>query len=150
MGMKQSPKGEALTKGREGLRLKAYNDNPKNPQKGKWTIGWGHTRGVVEGMECTEAQAEVWYRQDMSVAEHDVQLYVTVPLTQGQFDALVDWTFNLGGENLRSSSMLRFLNNKDFSQALQELRRWDHMGKVVVEGLTARRQEEINLWKGVV
>lgn len=143
MGMKQSPKGRKLTQAREGLRLVAYRDGG-----GVWTLGYGHTKGVKEGMTCTEAQAEAWYDSDITEAEHEVDLYVTAPLTQNQFDALVDWTFNLGGMNLRSSTMLKRINNKDWDKVTMEMLRWDHDNGKVVKGLTERRQEEVKLWKG--
>lgn len=143
MGMKQSAKGRGLTQAREGLRLEAYKDGG-----GVWTIGYGHTRGVKSGQTCTAEQAEAWYLSDVQSAEHDVELYVTVPLNQGQFDALVDWTFNLGGERLRKSTMLRRINDKDFDAALKEMLRWKYDNGVEVKGLLLRRQEEVKLWKG--
>lgn len=143
MGMKQSANGRKLTQEREGLRLEAYKDGG-----GVWTIGYGHTQGVKSGQTCTAEQAEAWYLSDVQSAEHDVELYVTVPLNQGQFDALVDWTFNLGGERLRKSTMLRRINDKDFDAALKEMLRWKYDNGVEVAGLLARRQEEVKLWKG--
>lgn len=143
MGMKQSAKGRELTKAREGLRLTAYKDGG-----GVWTIGYGHTRGVVPGQTCTQEQADAWYLEDIESAEHDVELYVTAPLNQGQFDALVDWTFNLGGNALRKSTMLRRVNDKDFDAALREMLRWKYDNGVEVKGLRLRREEEVKLWKG--
>ena len=86
--MKTSPKGIALIKEFEGLRLKAY----KCPG-GVWTIGYGHTAGVKSGMVITEAQAEEYLKADLIVFERYLN-GLGLALNQNQFDALVSFIYN--------------------------------------------------------
>ena len=135
--LEYSKAGEVLTEEFEGIKLAAYQD-----QRGVWTIGYGHTSGVSEGMTCTADQASDWLLLDLRIAEHEVKAVVTVPLTQGEFDALVDFTFNLGVGNLRSSTMLRLLNVGDYAGAADEFQKWDMCGGWHVAGLLRRRLAE--------
>lgn len=146
-GMHMGTKGMALLKGSETCKLVAYPD-PGTGGK-PWTIGWGHTgANVVKGMTCTQEEADAWLQRDLWSAEHDVQLFVQVPLTQDQFDALVDWTYNLGGNNLRTSTMLRKLNARDYASVPEEMIRWNQANGKVLKGLAKRREAEAKLWKG--
>jgi lysozyme len=67
---------------------------------------------------------------------------VNVPLTQGQFDALVDFVYNLGVGNFESSTLLRDLNAGDMDAAANEFDKWDHVSGQVVAGLLRRREAE--------
>jgi lysozyme len=129
--------GQALTEQFEGCSLTAYQDSG-----GVWTIGFGHTAGVTEGMTCTQAQAEAWLLEDIQWAVSTVQNRVLVPLTQGEFDALVDFVFNVGSGNFASSTMLRMLNAGNFAGAADQFARWDLAGGQVVAGLLRRRIAE--------
>ena len=135
--MQYSKLGLALTERFEGCRLEAYQDSV-----GVWTIGYGHTRGVQQGMTCTQEQAEEWLLQDSLQAQDAVNDLVTVLLTQPEFDALVDFTFNLGAGALAESTMLRLLNAGDFAGAASQFELWDHAGGKVVAGLLRRRLAE--------
>ncbi len=73
---------------------------------------------------------------------------VIVELNEGQFDALVAWTFNLGVGNLRSSTMLKKLNESDYSSVPFEMRRWNKAGGKTLDGLIRRRQAESLLFEG--
>jgi lysozyme len=88
----------------------------------------------------TKEQATDLLRGDVADAVRAVNLYVRVPITQGQFDALVGFTYNLGGGTLRGSTLLRMLNSGDAAGAADQFARWDHAGGVVVDGLTIRRE----------
>src|SRR5690606_20728399 len=109
-----SKQGLELIKQFEGLRLKAY----KCPS-GIWTIGYGHTKGVYPGMTITEELADKFLVDDIWYFERDVESLVKVPLTQGQFDALVSFAFNVGSdiddddiaEGLGDSTLLKKLNS---------------------------------------
>lgn len=140
--MNIGPAGIALIKSFEGLRLKAYQD-----QVGVWTIGYGSTKGVTEGMTITEAQAEALLVADLADAEHCVNSAVTVPLTQKEYDALVSWVFNLGCGTLRKSSVLRLLNDSDYDGAAQAMKLYNKAGGQVVAGLERRRTAEVNLFE---
>jgi lysozyme len=136
--------GLALTKQFEGCELTAYQD-----QVGVWTIGYGHTgAGVVSGLTITQDQAEALLISDIAGAASFVNRVVTVPLKQNQFDALVDFAFNLGRANLGSSTLLRELNASNFDGAAAQFLVWNHAGGKVVAGLTRRRQAEVAIFQG--
>ena len=102
-------KAKALIREFEGLRLEAY----KCPA-GVLTIGYGHTSGVKEGMSITEAEAEQLLDADVESAAAQVKSAVKVELNANQLDALIDFVFNLGIGNLRSSTLLKKLNARDY------------------------------------
>jgi lysozyme len=139
--MVYSPNGRAMTEQFEGLRLTSYQDSV-----GVWTIGYGHTSGVAAGMTCTQEQADAWLAQDVEGAAYVVNSVVTAPLNQNQFDALVDFVFNLGSGNFQSSTLLKYLNQGDYQDASGQFPLWNHAGGVVVAGLTARRLAEQKLF----
>lgn len=141
-GLTYSAKGLALTEQFEGCRLTAYQD-----QVGVWTIGYGHTGpGVKPGMTIIDAQAQALLAQDVEGAAACVNNVVTVKLTQDEFDALVDFVFNLGAGAFSGSTMLRKLNAGDFTGAAAQFDLWDRAGGAVVAGLLRRRQEEADLF----
>ena len=135
--MNYSKGGEQVTKQFEGCKLTAYQD-----QVGVWTIGYGHTRGVTSGMTCTQEQAESWLQEDIQWAVDAVNSNVVVALTQGEFDALVDFVFNLGVGNFKQSDLLRLLNMGDYTAAAAQFPRWDIAGGNAVAGLLRRRLAE--------
>lgn len=139
--MKYSKQGLALTESFEGCRLVAYRDSV-----GVWTLGYGHTKGVVEGMTCTQEQAEQFLLADVADAEAAVNRLVHIALSQEEFDALVDFTFNLGTGNLASSTLLKKLNARDIQGAIDEFVKWDRAGGVEVAGLLRRRKAEAALF----
>jgi lysozyme len=136
--MKTSPQGLAMLQSFEGCKLSAYRDG-----RGVWTIGYGHTRGVAEGLTCLQAQADAWLAEDIAPAEQGVTRLVQVPLVQGQFDALASFAFNCGVAALAASTLLRKLNAHDYRGAADEFPRWVHDAPGNVEpGLVARRAKE--------
>lgn len=133
----------ALTEQFEGCQLTAYQD-----VAGVWTIGYGHTGpDVSPGLTITQDQAAQLLQQDVASAAACVNQAVTVALNQDEFDALVDFVFNLGQGAFRSSTMLRDLNAGDFAGAAGEFDKWDHAGGKVVAGLLRRRQAEEALFQ---
>ena len=143
--MKTSDVGISLIKSHEGLRLEAYPDPAHGWKVG--TIGFGHTSAagspkVTRGMKITEAGATEILRADLGKFEGYVSKAVTVPLTQWQFDALVSFTFNLGPGNLRSSTLLRKLNARDYDGAADEFLKWTKAGGRILPGLVKRRAAE--------
>ena len=138
-----SQNGLSLTKKFEGIRLTAYQD-----QGGVWTIGYGHTGSDVQaGLTITDDQASDLLMKDTAKAVAAVNRLVSVPLTQNQFDALVDFVFNVGAGNFETSTLLRNVNASDFAGAAAEFQKWDHVHGVVVPGLLRRRQAEANLFQ---
>lgn len=143
MAFTYSNNGLALTKRFEGCRLTAYKDSV-----GVLTIGYGSTGAhVTTGMALTQAQADTLLLRDIARFETGVNKLVTFShLTQNQFDALVDFAFNLGLGNLASSTLLKCVNAGNLSQAADEFLRWDKAGGKVFAGLTRRRQAERSLF----
>lgn len=113
---------------------------------GKWTIGYGVTKGVRSGMKITKEEAELRLLEEIREHADIVKQYVTVPLTQGQFDALVSFVFNLGGGNFRSSTLLKKLNKGLYDDVPEQIMRWNKArvdGKLTpLKGLTRRRAAE--------
>jgi lysozyme len=141
--MQLSAEGLNLIKKSEGFRDRAYRDVAGFP-----TIGYGHliepTESFPDGIAASQAAAIL--ADDVRDAEQAVARLVKVALTQGQFDALVDFCFNLGAGRLAGSTLLRELNAGHYDAAALQLLAWDHAGGVVNAGLKARRQAEFELW----
>lgn len=141
--MKFSDAGLALLKKSEGFRDHVYKDIA-----GFATIGYGHRLEPGESFAngITAEQGCELLQVDVSHAETSVSRLVKVPLTQGQFDALVDFVFNLGAGRLAGSTLLVDLNAKKYDAAAWQLLCWDHAGHVEVKALKARREAEVELW----
>jgi len=141
--MNLSAKGLKLLKDSEGFRDRVYAD-----VVGVRTIGYGHRikpgEDFLGGINLTRGEALL--AEDVAAAEAAVAHLVRVPLTQGQFDALVDFVFNLGMGRLASSTLLEYLNAGKYNPAAWQLLAWDHAGHVEVAALKARREAEFNLW----
>ena len=139
--MKTSPKGIALIKEFEGLRLKAY----KCPG-GVWTIGYGHTAGVKPGMVITEAQAEEYLKADLIAFERYLN-GLGLALNQNQFDALVSFIYNVGTGNFSNSTLLRKVRaNPQENSIMDEFLRWVYSKGRVLPGLQRRRLAEMKLY----
>ena len=141
--MKISKEGIALIKKFEGLELTAYQDSV-----GIWTIGWGHTKDVFEGMEISKEEAEAFLEIELEEFESYVEDLVNVELEQCQFDALECWTYNLGPTNLASSTMLKVLNKGMYEEVPYQMKRWNKAGGEVLNGLVRRREAEALLFQG--
>lgn len=134
---------EQLTERFESLRLTAYQD-----VKGVWTIGYGHTGPeTVAGVVWTKELAEAVLLADTQRAVDCVNRSVFVPITQGEFDALVDFTFNVGCSAFEKSTMLKLINGYAFQAAAKEFERWVYAGGQVVAGLLRRRLAEEAVFK---
>lgn len=133
-----SREGLRLTELFEGDVLTAYQD-----QRGIWTIGYGHTAGVHPGQTITQQEAEALLAADIESAVRIVNETVTVKLTQQQFDALVDFAFNVGAGSFRRSTLLKEINSGHFPEAAAQFNLWDHCGGVVNAGLLRRRRAEV-------
>ena len=139
--MKLGEKGTEILKYFEGCKLTAYQDSV-----GVWTIGYGHTKGVYNGMTITQEEAEQMLLTELEEYEGYIEDMVTVPLTQNQFDALVVWIYNLGPTNFRNSTLLKELNAGNYNAAGQEITRWNKAGGKVLAGLVKRREAEAELF----
>lgn len=145
---------QQIIKDAESLRLKAYTCPAGVP-----TIGWGHTKTVCKfdvetGRTITQAEAQLLFLQDIADAQRAVDLYVTVPLTDWQYGALVSLAFNIGSGNFRTSTLLKLLNLKEYTAASEQFARWNKGrdpgtgATVVLGGLVKRRERERILFCG--
>ena len=139
--MKLGERGTEILKYFEGCKLTAYQDSV-----GVWTIGYGHTKGVFDGMTITQEEAEQMLLTELEEYEGYIEDMVTVPLTQNQFDALVVWIYNLGPTNFKNSTLLKELNAGNYNAAGQEITRWNKAGGKVLAGLVKRREAEAQLF----
>ena len=122
-------------------QLTAYKPVPTDP----WTIGWGTTRNVVEGMTITPEQADQLLAEDIARTEADLNVMLRgCKLTQGQWDAIVDLGYNVGARRLPSIApkFWKALWSGDKQTAVVELADINKAGGVVLEGLTRRRHAE--------
>ena len=142
MMMVYSKRGLDLTEKFEGFRPQAYLDSVGVP-----TIGYGHTLGVKMGDSCYRLQAESWLLSDAQKVVDSINNDYTGPeLTQNEFDALVDFGFNLGVHALEGSTLWRKLMAGDIAGAAAEFPKWDRAGGQEVAGLLRRRQSEQSLF----
>ena len=127
----------------EGCKLTAY----KCPA-GVWTIGVGHTKGVKQGQTITKAQAMSLLKGDLLPCENYVN-NLGVCKTQGQFDALVDFAFNLGTAALGRSTLLKYIRAKKPEQYIrEEFAKWVNSKGMRLKGLVIRRQWEADRYFG--
>lgn len=125
----------------EGCRLAAYQDSV-----GVWTIGYGSTLNVRRGMRISQAEADRRFLFDLETAEIGLRK-LNLNLTQGQFDALADFVFNLGVGKLTNSTLLKKIRDKAPTDEIQkEFRRWVYAGGKVAQGLVKRREWEARRW----
>ncbi|CAI1182868.1 lysozyme [Serratia proteamaculans] len=144
--MQVSSKGISLIKRFEGCKLNAYQDSV-----GVWTIGYGWTqpvdgRKIGPGMAIDQATAERLLKCGLVQYEQGVNQLVKVIITQGQFDALVSFAYNLGLRSLSTSTLLRKLNAGDKQGAADEFGKWVNAGGVRLNGLVKRREAERELF----
>lgn len=140
--MNISKSGIELIKRFEGLELEAYQDSV-----GVWTIGYGWTQSVdgkkiAPDMRIDQATADRLLKCGVVQYEQGVNQLVKVKITQGQFDALVSFAYNLGLRSLSTSTLLRKLNDGDKQGAADQFGRWVNAGGKRLDGLVTRRAAE--------
>jgi len=152
--MRTTEEGVQLIKDCEGCRLAAY----LGPGDGIWTIAWGHTAGVKQGMTCTQAEADEWLNQDIAAVEQEVLRCVKVSLNDNQLSAIVSFCYNIGfGEkgvksgfavlkNGFPSTLLNLINAGNFEGAADEFPKWSHVAGQFTAGILARRLSEQDLF----
>ena len=144
--MKTSAAGLDLIKGFESYSATAYLCPAK-----VLTIGYGHTGSDVKpGMRITVQRGMELLAQDVNRFERAVNRLVTVPLTQGQFDALVSFAFNVGegAGGLQTSTLLKKLNARDYAGAAAQFNLWNKSKGKVLAGLVRRRAAERKMFEG--
>lgn len=133
-----SPAGVDKLTTREGFSATPYKDTA-----GNWTIGYGHLIKAGESFSSiTEAEARALLEADLAEAQRAVQRNVAAPVSQNQFDALVSFVYNIGGDAFKNSTLLAKLNAGDVAGAAAEFKRWIYSGGKVTDGLVNRRTDE--------
>ena len=138
-----SDKGISLIQEFEGLRLDSYYC-----ASGVLTIGWGHTGpDVYDGMTITRDVATDLLKSDLHRFEQAVGELVKVPFTQGEVDATVSFSFNIGVGALQNSTFLRRINSGENKGDCfrEEFPRWNKGANGPLPGLTRRREAEVKL-----
>jgi GH24 family phage-related lysozyme (muramidase) len=159
--MRTSAKGLALIKSFESCakaigngRFEAYPDPAPGNNGLPVTIGWGSTRDfqgrpIKLGTVWTQEQCDRKKAEDMAEFERQVRAILgNTPTTQGQFDALVSFAYNIGSDDLRKSTLMRRHKAGDHTAAAKEFARWNRAGGQVMRGLTRRRAAEAALYRG--
>ncbi len=143
-------KGLRLTKASEGFVGHLYADAARY-----CTIGYGHLvkKAPCDGDEpeafrrgLTEPQASELLVGDMGRAELVVMTAVATNLTDGQYAALCDFVFNVGGQNFKSSTLLKVVNAGEIEGVAEQIRRWVFAGGRELQGLKIRRERETELF----
>lgn len=145
--MKVNSSGLSIIKECEGFRSKAYLCPSGVP-----TIGWGRTKGVSLGMICTLSEAQAWLEEDVAYVVKVIKFSVKVPLSENQLSSLVSFIYNVGVTNFLSSTLLKVLNQGQYSLVPAQMRRWIYGRdkrtgtKISLPGLVKRRELEVSLW----
>lgn len=145
--MRISEAGVDLIKAFEGLKLEAYQDSV-----GVWTIGYGHTgpvngEKITAGLTITEQDAEELFYNDIAKFEDGVnKLTQELDITQGMFDALVCFAYNVGLDALARSTLLKLLKQNKVLEASEQFKRWNKANGKELAGLTRRRNAEAELF----
>jgi len=129
--------GLTMIAGYEGLRTTAYLDPVGIP-----TICYGHIKTAKLGQTKTKQECIDLLHEEAKEYVDGVKRYTYVPLSQGQLDALVSFSYNVGLNAYRNSTLRRKLNAGDYCGAAREFPRWNKAGGKVLPGLVKRRAEE--------
>lgn len=135
--------GLNILKGLEKCALKAYWD------VNGWAIAYGnHVPGLTAKSTCTVDEAEEYLQNACESVSNSLSNLIKVKLSQGQFNALVIFAYNIGLSAFENSTLLSRLNAGNFACVPSELRRWNKSGGKVCPALVARREKEIEIWNG--
>lgn len=125
-------------------RYKAYLDKIASPPV--WTLYAGLTKGIKEGMICTEAQGDAMVRKELNVYEDAIERLVTVELSSNEFSALTVLVYNIGVGAFQRSTLLKMINQGKRDQIPTQWLRWNKAGGKVIKGLERRRRAELMLF----
>ena len=112
---------------------------------GLWTIGYGHTDRVKPTDKIDLAQGEAYLRQDLEIVERCLNA-LELELNQNQYDALCSLIFNIGIGKFKRSTLLKYLQAKQYDKASAEFLKWRKANGKVLKGLEARRKDEQELF----
>lgn len=157
--MKVSSKCIQQIKQDEGVKARAYQCPAL-----LWTIGVGHVIDptharvpfadrkqlpIPSGWDRVLSNDEIdeILRKDLARFESGVLRLIKVPMTQGQFDALVSFSFNVGLGNLQNSTLRMKINRGDYEGAAEQFLVWTKAGGKVLKGLVIRRTHEKDMFE---
>lgn len=139
--------------GRKGIelikRFEGFRANPYVCQAGKWTIGYGHTNGVTrDSRPVSREDAEGLLREDLMRVTDGLDGIVPESLTQGQFDALCSFCYNVGVPAFQNSTLRKVIdrNPHDHARIRSEFMRWVYVKGSKSDGLAKRRAAEADLY----
>ena len=140
--MNISEEGVAFIRKQEGCRLQTYTDS-----KGVLTVGVGHTGKDVEaGQTITSDQVNALLKADIRITEQAITRLVTAPLKQCMFDALCSLIFNIGQGRFAKSTLLKYLNQKNYLECSRQFLVFNECNGKPMAGLTCRREAERELF----
>jgi lysozyme len=148
--MEVSERGLNLIKRFEGLSLKPYIC-----PSGHKTIGYGNTfyedgtKVSMDDKPITIKRAEMLLKLIVDKFAIGVKKVLKVPLEQYQFDAVISFAYNVGLGSLKSSTLLKKINNSEFKEASEEFGKWNKASGKVLTGLTKRREAERQMFIGL-
>ena len=119
-----------------------YSDTSYKDTAGVATIDFGQADGVKMGQTTTPVRALVQLLSSMNEHAKGMVQCIKVPVTQGEYDAYLDFTYNVGVHAFCTSTLNKKLNSMDYDGACKELLKWTQAGGQVLPGLVKRRQEE--------
>ena len=130
----------------EGCKLESYKDSAK-----VWTIGYGHTKDIKEGMKITQEQAELFLENDTLFFYKNVLELVGSICNVNQITALTSFSFNVGINGLKKSTLLKVIkqNPQNFTEIRKEFMRWVYADGKILNGLKTRRKAEADLFEGI-
>ena len=135
--MKIDKYGEKLIKQFESCKLTAYKADKSEKY---YTIGWGHYgKDVGKYAIITQETADKLFKNDIKYFETCVSSCLKVKITQSMFNALVSFTYNVGFSAFKNSTLLKYVNKKQFKKASNEFKKWNKCGGKVLKGLVKRR-----------
>ena len=142
---------DALAKaGRLVAKFEAFSPTVYRCQAGVRTIGYGHTRGVVDGQTITKEDALRLLMSELSTLQKALASVIHVDVTEGQFVALLSLVYNIGVGNFRTSTLLRELNAGRIKHASEQFSHWIYVKKQPNKGLMKRREQERAVFDGEV
>lgn len=144
--------GQDIIKEFESLVLESYVDTKDKHGEPIYAVGWGHTglvdgKKIEKGLKITEEKAQQLFMEDIAEFERKVKHYVTVPLNQHQFDALVSMAYNVRTANFVQMVEQSELNKGIYDKVPDAMMHYNVSGGRILKGLTRRRKMEANLWK---
>ena len=135
--MKIDKYGEKLIKQFESCKLSAYKADKSEKY---YTIGWGHYGAdVKKDMKISKERANELFKNDIKYFETCLSSCLKVKVTQSMFNALTSFTYNVGFSAFKNSTLLKYVNKKQFTKASKEFKKWNKCGGKVLNGLVKRR-----------